>query len=93
MFNHTDRTAGLEEVIATATQELKGHDAHSAQFATIVDQLTKLHAIQDKKSSNRVSKDTLAVVAGNLAGIVLILHYEQLHPVVSKALSFAGKLK
>ncbi len=35
-----------------------------------------------------VSADTLAVVLGNLAGILLILKHEELHVVASKAVGF-----
>lgn len=36
----------------------------------------------------RVSPETLAIIGGNIAGIVLILGYEHVHVVTSKALGF-----
>ena len=79
---------GLDEAIDEALRELRTYDAYSEEYAQVVDQLTKLHAMQDPKKSDRVSKDTLAIVLGNLAGISAIVGYEQKHVVASKALSF-----
>lgn len=42
---------------------------------------------------NRVSKDTMAVIAANLVGIVTIIGYERLNVLTSKALGFVLKLK
>ena len=43
------------------------------------------------KPSCRVTPDTLIIVAGNLAGILLILNFEKLDIVRSKAMSFVLK--
>lgn len=40
---------------------------------------------------DRVSKETLAVIGGNLAGILLIISYERMNVIASKALSFVLK--
>jgi hypothetical protein len=90
MFNNKKiQNPGLEEAIETALKELRGHEAHSEEYAQIVDQLTSLYAL--KESPSRVSKDTMVAVAGNLAGILLIINYEQRNVVASKALGFVGK--
>ena len=83
--------AGLEEVIDAVQDVLLKTDPTSAEFATIVKQLSKLHKIRSSKKVDRVSMDTLLAVAGNLAGIVAILGYERTHIVTSKALSFVMK--
>lgn len=43
------------------------------------------------KPSCRVTPDTLLIVAGNLAGILLILNFEKMDIVRSKAMSFVLK--
>jgi hypothetical protein len=45
------------------------------------------------EKSRRVSPDTLAIVAANIAGILLIIGYERANVVTSKALSFILKTK
>lgn len=84
---------GLDEAIEEALKELKGHEAHTEDYAKIVDQLTKLSEIQDKKTSDRLSKDTLALVLGNLLGIAMIIKHEETAVLVSKALPFIGRTK
>lgn len=46
---------------------------------------------ENKAKAWRISPDTIAVVAGNLAGILLILNFEKLGNVTSKALGFVLK--
>jgi hypothetical protein len=82
----------LESVIDYALSELSGHDASSEEYAQIVDQLTKLNAIHDAKPKDRLSKDTLAMVIGNLVGIIVIVGHERAHVITSKAVGFVGKL-
>ena len=53
------------------------------RLATLKEKLEKAKVNEDK-----VSKDTLVVVAGNLLGIGLILGHERLNIITSKALSF-----
>jgi hypothetical protein len=49
--------------------------------------------IKDVVTPDRVSKDTLAIIGANLAGIVLIIGYEKFNVVTSKALGFIQKLR
>lgn len=43
------------------------------------------------KPSLSISPDTILIVAGNLAGIILILGYEKMDIITSKALNFVLK--
>lgn len=46
---------------------------------------------QESEKPDRVSKETWAIIGGNLAGIVAILGYEKANVIASKALSFVLK--
>jgi hypothetical protein len=81
----------LEDTIKTAYANLSSYPAHSPEYAAIADQLTKLYALTESNSKRRISPDTLVIVAGNLAGILLIVGHEQAHVVTSKALNFVLK--
>lgn len=48
---------------------------------------------KDLDAPNRVSVDTWAIIAGNLAGIVLILGYEKANVITSRAIGFVTKLR
>lgn len=81
----------LDETIDAALAQLKGIEVGSDEYNRKMDQITKLYTLKEKNSPKRVSPDTLILVAGNLAGIVLILGYERAHVVTSKALGFVLK--
>lgn len=83
---------GLEKAIDNLLAELNGFTAETEEYAKITDQLTKLYALKPEKPE-RVSKDTLAVVIGNILGIVMIVGHERAHVVTSKALSFVLKTR
>lgn len=83
----------LEDAIAAAYATLTTHEPHSDEYAAIADQLTKLYALKESNSKRRVSPDTLAMIAGNLAGILLIVGHERAHVVTSKALNFVMKMR
>ena len=83
----------LEDIIDNLISEMAGYDANSDEYAACVKQLGALYKIRSENQPDRVKADTLAVIAGNLAGIVLVLHYENLNVVTSKALSFVMKAR
>ena len=88
MFARNQKKTKLDEAIDDALDELKGFDAAEdgyQKMITNIDTLIKLKVIE---KPDRMSKDTLAVVAGNLLGIVAIVAYEQRHVMQSKALGF-----
>lgn len=84
---------GLKEAIDRLLFAMQGRDCDSEEYATMADQLSKLYKLREFNTSRRVSPDTVAVIAGNIVGILLILNYERLNVVTSKALNFAMKLR
>lgn len=92
-INKSAQNAGLDKAIDSALNELASLEITNEDYSTAVDQLTKLYAIKDAQSSNRLSKDTLAIVVGNLVGILVIVGHEQAHVVTSKALGFVMKAR
>lgn len=91
-FNTKEPTL-VEKEIASLFAELNSHEAHTATYAAIVTQIEKLMKAQSYQKDNRISKDTLVSVGGSLAGILMILNYEHLHVVTSKAIGFVLKTK
>lgn len=80
----------LEKAIYDAARELDGFTAEGPEYKRIVDQMEKLQKLRTPKSEP-LSHNTLAVVLGNLMGIAVIVKYEQLNVMTSKALSFVMK--
>lgn len=92
-FKSSASKSKLDEVIDNVFSEMAGESSDSEEYAKMVDQLTKLYALRDTQNPKRISPDTLAIVLGNLLGIVIIVGHERAHVVTSRALSFIMKLK
>lgn len=95
MFNlepHENDSA-LNEAIDAIFSDLSHHRSDEEEYARSVDQLTKLYKLKEVNPPRQVSPDTLAIVAGNLIGIILIVGHERMNVVTSKALNFLLKLR
>lgn len=92
MFTRTKDEA-LETEIAAVLFAMCNTDRSSSEYAAMVDQLTKLYEIKNNSSKSRVSPDTLAIVAGNLAGILTIVLAEKSSVINSAARAFILKAR
>jgi hypothetical protein len=63
----------------------------SGEYTAITSNLEKLYKAKGEDTPCRIKPDTIAIVAGNLLGILLILKYEELNIITTKALSFVIK--
>ena len=88
----TPINAKLDEAITSVLDALNAEDPESDKYERISAQLEKLYKIKNETHSRRVSPDTLANILANLAGIGIIVGYEQKHILTSKAVGFIKKL-
>jgi hypothetical protein len=87
----TDDSA-LNAAIAKVYEEMSNHRSDSDEYFRMTAQLTLLNDLK-ATPSDRLSKDTFALVLGNLAGIVIMVGHERAHVITSKALNFIMKAK
>lgn len=92
MFNNVE-TAQLNDAIIRLHNELVDTPAGTDEYSAILKNLDQLYKIKNETRSNRVKPDTIAMVGGNLAGILMIVGHERANVVTSKALSFITKLR
>lgn len=84
----------LDEPIEKVLNGMNTYDPNDPEFQVLMDHLERLTRLKEHESSkNRVTPDTMAIVAGNLLGILVIVAYEQRHVMVSKGLGFILKTK
>jgi hypothetical protein len=88
-----DEGSALDEAINELFLEMAALSGDSEEYAKMADQLSKLYSLKEMDSKKRVSPDTLAIVIGNLLGIVMIVGHERMNVVTSKALNFILKLR
>lgn len=83
----TEPAEPLEDLITKVLDEMDTVGVKSEEYPKLMGYLERLYKV---KASNRrapVSRDTIALVAGNLLATLLIVAYEQKHVMTSKALS------
>lgn len=81
----------LDMEIDSVLEELQYHEKDSKEYAQILSQLEKLMKMKDMNHNHHLKPDTVAQIAANLAGIGLILNYEKVGVITSKALGFVIK--
>lgn len=91
MFTRKREPTLLENAMEKALRELDGYSIGSGDYTKTLDQVIKLHKMIEDEKSSAVSKDTLAIVAANLLGIVMIIQHEHLHPITSRAMNLVIK--
>lgn len=74
----------IDTEIDMVLKEMRSAGVKSDDYAVLMTKLERLHELKAKERKERVSRDTMALVLGNLAGIVLIVAYEQKHVITSK---------
>jgi hypothetical protein len=86
-----DKHMGLEREIDKVISDLstlkKDSDEYDATLS-ILERLATLDGKIKKSDKEKLSRDTIALVVGNLLGIVLILNYEKTDIIRTKALGF-----
>jgi hypothetical protein len=94
--NNTEKNRpGLEKAIDDALLELAGLAADTEEYNKVLDKLERLYKLRapEPEPTKPVSMDTIVAVAGNLAGIILIINHERVHVIGTKALGFVGKFR
>lgn len=83
----------LEESITSAFNQLEAHDAGTEEYAAILDKIERLEALRPKKKELSVSGDAIIGAATNVLGLVLVLNYEKIGVISSKAFGLIVKSK
>lgn len=85
--------SGLDKAIDQILAEMQGFTCDDDTYDKMTDQLVKLHALKTNEKCERISKDTLAIIAGNLAVAVIVVAYEQRSIVTTRVGQFLMKAR
>lgn len=69
-------------------EKLKTRLEEAEDLEDLAETMSLMEKLNDLRSKSRISPDTMAIIGGNLLGILLILEYERVHVISSKALGF-----
>ena len=82
-----------DDAIAKVLEKLDTYDTEDAEFGDAMEYLERLTKLKAETQKSRLDPNQIAIVAGNLLGILVIVAYEQKHVMTSKATGFILKAK
>jgi hypothetical protein len=88
LFTKFKKQTHLEKEIDAILDIMSKYPPDSEEYTAMATNLEKLFKAKTGDRTNFISKDTLIVVAGNLLGIALILGFEKVDVITSKAIGF-----
>ena len=83
-----DKRTLLEKEIDNILKTMLTMDAGSEEYTVMAENLERLYKLKAVDSTNKVSADTMALIAGNLLGLALIMSFEKTNIITTKALGF-----
>lgn len=83
-----DKRTNLEKEIDAVLVRMSSIDSDTKEYTAMAANLEMLYKAKANEKSRSISPDTIAVIVGNLLGIILIINYEQTGIITTKALGF-----
>lgn len=81
----------LDAVAERLLDEMIMYGPEAPGYSEMLEHLQKIEALRQPQTRKPVDPNAMALVAGNLLGILIIVAYEQKHVVTSKGLGFVLK--
>jgi hypothetical protein len=81
----------IDDEVNHVLDGLKKMSIDSEEYGVAVKNLQTLCEARSKKPAHLIEAETLVLAATNILGILLILHYEELNVVATKAISLVAK--
>jgi hypothetical protein len=79
-----EKATPVDALIDAVLEEMHQVGVQADEYPKLMAYLERLHEVKAKQRRDPVSRDTLALIGGNLLGILLIVAYEQKHVMTSK---------
>jgi tRNA(Glu) U13 pseudouridine synthase TruD len=92
LFNQKAETE-YDRPIRRVLREMETVEPKSKEFNDLTDRLQKLQKMRSDDRPDPINRNTILQVAAHLVGMTMIIHYEQLGVITTKALSFVPKAK
>lgn len=80
-----DKRTILEKEIESVVEIMGQHQPDSKEYTAMAKNLETLHKAYEIQVGRKVKPDTKWLIAGNLAGLLFVLCYENAHVITSKA--------
>lgn len=74
----------VDRLVTDVAAKMQQVGIDSAEYPKLMTYLERLYKVKRHVRNDTVSRDTVAIIVGNLVGILLIVAYEQKHVLTSK---------
>lgn len=81
----------LDRLIERVIDDMEMFGPTSEEYEALLARYERLTKLKAEDRPKPVSRDTMLIVAGNLAGIIIVVMYEHAHVLTSKALGTVWK--
>lgn len=81
----------IEKEIDRCLNEMKKFSVETDEYRKAAANLKALYEANANKPHNTISRETIALIAANLTGIVLVLYFERTGSVLYKAFGMIGR--
>lgn len=75
----------LDSLITRVVEDMEMYGPGSEEYNTLLSQYERLVRLKAENKPQRISRDTMLIVGGNIVGILIVVIYEHSHVVTSKA--------
>jgi hypothetical protein len=82
----------LDKEIDRVLNKLSTLSVDGEEYKKLLEQVVKLHKMKTEEKPSGVSNDAMLQAATSLTGILLVINYERIHVISTKAMNFI-KLK
>lgn len=89
-----EKPSVFDEQIAEVLTKMNAAKPGTEEYIHLLGNLERLTSMKEKsKNIMRVSPDTIAIVAGNVLCVLIVVGYERNHALTSKGMSFIKPVK
>lgn len=93
MSRHEELNAKLDEAIDNLLDEMSCYEGHTEQYKQLSERLEELTKLRDRKAKFPVSPDVMFAAGANILGMILIMRFERLNIITTKAFTFLARVR
>lgn len=83
----------VDDEIDAVLEEMAIEHGDTDRYKKLADNLRTLYEIKATSKKTKIDPNTLITAGASLAGILLVLHYEKVDVIATKALGFIPKVR
>ena len=92
-MSDSENKTSIDDLVDQTIRHLDANDPSSPEYTAAVNNLKTLESIKPKKLKDRLDPNVVVSAVSSLGGIAMVLKYEKVGVIASKAFSLVPKLR